>query len=262
MIDPGLINHFIITVSLSTVRMASAFAISPFFGTHLLPGYIRNGIVLSFTFFIYPLVSPGMPAGMGESILLIGGIILKEAFIGLLIGFSGGIVFWAAECAGAFMDNQRGATMGGSINPMTEIEDSPLGVLFQQILIVLFFTSGGFLIFLFGLLKSYQVWPIYSFYPKLDLALTGYILQQVDTIIRLAVVLAAPIVITIFVTELGLGLINRFTPQFNVFFLSLPIKSGITSLLLIFYLSILIYALKRHFPTGDVMFRFLEKVVQ
>jgi type III secretion protein T len=262
MIDFAFFKHFIFTVSISMVRMSSVFAIAPFFGSQLLPGYIRNGIVLSFTFFIYPLVSPGVPEGMSESIFLFMGIILKEAFIGILIGFSGGIVFWAAECAGAFMDNQRGATMGGSINPMTQMEDSPLGILFQQILIVLFFTSGGFLIFLFGLLKSYKVWPIFSFYPKLDLALTIYILQQVDTLIRLAVVLASPIVITIFVAELGLGLINRFAPQFNVFFLSLPIKSGITSLLLIFYLTILIYALKRHFPTVELMFNFLEKAVQ
>ena len=225
-------------------RMTSAFSVTPFLSSQILPGYVRNSIILSFALFLYPVVSPGIPENVG-SMVLFGAIIFKEIVIGILIGYLASIVFWAAECVGSFIDNQRGATMGSSINPMTETEDSPLGIMLQLVLIVLFFTTGGFLTFLFGLFESYKVWPIFSFYPHFGEQFPLFILQQVDSLVRLTVVLAAPIIIAIFVTEFGLGLINRFAPQLNVFVLSMPIKSAIASFLLILYTSVLIYAFKK-----------------
>jgi type III secretion protein T len=56
----------------------------------------------------------------------------------------------------------------------------------------------------------------------------------------LAVLLASPMLIALFVSELGLGLINRFAPQLNVFFLSMPIKSAVGMLVLIFYMQYLL----------------------
>ncbi len=48
--------------------------------------------------------------------------------------------------------------------------------------------------------------------------------------------MAAPIIISMFLAEFGLALTSRFAPQLNVFSLSMPIKSGIASFLLILYL--------------------------
>ena len=49
-----------------------------------------------------------------------------------------------------------------------------------------------------------------------------------------------PVVIAMFLSELGLGFISRFAPQLNVFFLSMPVKSAVALLMLILFWGILI----------------------
>ena len=49
-------------------------------------------------------------------------------------------------------------------------------------------------------------------------------------------IIAAPVIIVMFLATIGLGFVNRTAPQLNVFFLSMPIKSAIGVALLIVYL--------------------------
>ncbi|NMR95533.1 EscT/YscT/HrcT family type III secretion system export apparatus protein, partial [Vibrio parahaemolyticus] len=48
-----------------------------------------------------------------------------------------------------------------------------------------------------------------------------------------------PLGLAMFLAEFRLALISRFAPQLNVFFLAMPIKSAIASVLLIVYLGIM-----------------------
>ena len=50
------------------------------------------------------------------------------------------------------------------------------------------------------------------------------------------IIIAAPIIIIMFLATLGLGLVNRTAPQLNVFFLSMPIKSALGIAMLIIYI--------------------------
>jgi type III secretion protein T len=52
---------------------------------------------------------------------------------------------------------------------------------------------------------------------------------------RLIAILAAPMVICMFLVDFSLGLVNRFAPSLNVFFLSMPIKSALSLLVLVLY---------------------------
>jgi succinate dehydrogenase cytochrome b556 subunit len=58
-------------------------------------------------------------------ILLLG----KEAIIGLVLGYVAAIPFWTMEAIGFVVDNQRGASMAATVNPMTGHDTSPLGML-------------------------------------------------------------------------------------------------------------------------------------
>ena len=63
-------------------------------------------------------------------------------------------------------------------------------------------------------------------------------------------------------SELGLGLINRFSPQLNVFFLSMPIKSGIASFFLILYLVILLTYFQGYLVENSKVFPFLKDLLK
>ena len=221
-------------------RLLAVLMILPVFSGQILTGITRAGIAVSLTLFIYPIVASGAPQIEELGAVVAGAILLKELVIGLLIGFSVAAIFWAIESVGFVIDNQRGASMASSMDPMTGTQTSPLGVLFTQAFIALFFVGGGFLALLGALYESYLFWPVFSYYPNLNLAGADHFLGVLDMVVMLTVLLAAPVALAMFLSEYGLGLISRFAPQLNVFFLAMPVKSAVGMLFLVFYLGVVL----------------------
>ncbi|EXF67932.1 bacterial export s, 1 family protein [Vibrio parahaemolyticus AQ3810] len=70
-------------------------------------------------------------------------------------------------------------------------------------------------------------------------AWVSFFYDQFQQLMWLGVLMSAPLVLAMFLAEFGLALISRFAPQLNVFFLAMPIKSAIASVLLIVYLGLM-----------------------
>lgn len=234
------------TMTLCIPRLLTAFIIAPFFNTEMITGTTRNCIVLIFALILFPTVLPFVESRT-ISIGFILAIAIKEAVIGALIGYLTGLFFYAIESVGQVIDYQRGASMAQVLDPASGQETSPLGSLYFQMAIILFFTSGGFVLFLSGMYESYRIWPIATYWPSFDSKFALFFLGKVDELMALAVLLASPMIIALFVSELGLGLINRFAPQLNVFFLSMPVKSGVGLVIMICYLQFMLSFIKEGF---------------
>ncbi len=231
------IKNVFFIYSMTMVRMAAAFNTLPILNKQVVGGaMIRNGIVGSLAIFLYPMVAAQEPDS-SPGMMIIFTIILKEVMIGMMIGFLATIPFWIMEAAGFVIDNQRGASMASTMNPMSGSETSPMGLLFSQSFTCIYLISGTFLILLGSLFHSYKAWPIFSFYPELNQSAVLFFMGQFDTIITLAVWLAAPIMICMFITEWGIALISRSAPQLNVFILAMPIKSAVAVAILVIYIS-------------------------
>lgn len=250
MINNPDIRAVFVTLVFTVPRMMSALMISPFFGDQFIQGMARQVVIISLTLMALPLTMQQgvhVPDNAYWPMFLIG-VLVKEVSIGMLIGFSTGVVFWIAEGTGFFIDNQRGSSMAEMFDPMSGGSSSLFGVLFTKVLGVLFFLGGGFASFLTIIYDSYQAWPVFSYFPEFQPTFAITCLNLLDHIMGLIVTYAAPIIIAMFIAEFGLGLTNRFSPQLNVFFLAMPVKSGIASLLIIFYLVFLM-----EFFRGQIM---------
>ncbi len=199
---------------------------------------VRNGVLCSLALFIFPMINQQSLPAETDGIWLIM-ILGKEVLIGLLIGFVAAIPFWAIEAAGFLVDNQRGAAMASMFNPTLGSQSTPTAVLLTQTLITLFFSGGGFVTFIYALFKSYTSWPIVDFFPTVSDTWVSFFYAQFEQLMWLGVLMSAPLVLAMFLAEFGLALISRFAPQLNVFFLAMPIKSAIASVLLIVYLGIM-----------------------
>lgn len=230
------IKDYFYVYTVSMVRLTATFASFPLLNKQLIGGaMIRNGIVGAMAIFLFPVVSQQMPQS-NPGMLIIFSVLLKEVFLGMMMGFLLIIPFWALEAAGFFMDNQRGASMASTMNPMSGSDSSPMGILFSQAFTAIYLISGLFLVVLKSIFLSYDVWPIFSFHPQLKPTTVFFILSQFDLIITWAVWLAAPIVICMFITEFGIALISRSAPQLNVFILAMPIKSAVAVAILTVYI--------------------------
>ena len=247
-----MLRSTFVAIVLSLTRMMTASLIVPFMGGESLQPPVRMSILASLGLVLYPVISPTVPPELG--ILEMMALFLKEAVLGFLLGFMAAKMFWVALGVGMVIDNQRGATMSELVDPSSNEQISPTGQLTQQLMIALFYSGGGFLLFLTVMFQSYVTWPVFSFYPQFREAYPEFFLGQLDEIIHMTIVVAAPLIITLFISEFGLGLINRFAPQLNVFSLAMPVKSLVAVIVLIFYLPYLTeYFRKTIEKTGHIL---------
>jgi type III secretion protein T len=207
-------------------RLLAIFSVIPLFNRQALPGLLRVGVAFSIAIFVIPLIEPDVINTNRASAAILF-ILLKEMIIGLLIGFMISLPLWALDITGVYVDNQRGASIASSINPLTGHDSSPLGELFTQAGIVLLLISGGMMMILKIIYDSYVLWPVFALMPSFTDQMPILLLDLMDRLMRLAVLFSAPVIFSMFLAEIALGLVSRFVPQLQVFFLAMPIKSGI-----------------------------------
>lgn len=226
---------FLMALAYTQPRILAMFLPIPLFNRQILPGMLRLGIGAGLGLMVAPALMPLVHATdfSGGQVLA---LVAKEAFVGFILGCLVAIPFWAFEAVGFFVDNQRGASIAASLNPLTGNDSSPLGILFNQGFIVFFFVSGGFLLMLELLYDSFRLWDVFSWRPHLRAGSAPFLIEQVTRLIKLALLFSAPVIVAMFLAELGLAFVSRFVPQLQVFFMAMPIKSAIAMLVLMLYL--------------------------
>lgn len=215
-------------------RILSILSVLPLFSRQALPGLLRVGVAFSIALFLIPVIESEL-AQVQRSGTALFIIVLKEVIVGFLIGFMLAIPLWALEIMGVFIDNQRGAGIASSVNPLTGHDSSPLGDLFSHAVVVLLIINGGILSILAMIYDSYAIWPVFKLLPDLSAQTPLILLQLADKLMLLAILLSAPVIFAMFLAEFGLGLVSRFVPQLQVFFLAMPVKSAIAFFILSVY---------------------------
>lgn len=244
---------FLMALAYTQPRIIAMFIALPIFNRDLVPGMLRYAIAAALGTLAAPLLMPAVTtADLGAATILL--LLAKEAFIGLVLGLLVAIPFWAFEAVGYIIDNQRGASISATLNPLTGNDSSPLGILFNQAFIVYFFISGGFLLMLGLLYQSFVLWDVFTWMPTLRPETVPLLLDQLSRLVRVAVLLGSPAIVAMFLAEIGLALVSRFVPQLQVFFLAMPIKCAIGMLVLVLYMATL-------FDYGNAYVQDLRRIV-
>jgi len=231
-------NVFLGSLALSQPRILAMCAMLPLFSRQMLPGMLRYSVCAALGLVLVPMLAPRyVQLDLGALDILL--LMAKEIFVGLVLGFLVALPFWIFEAVGFIVDNQRGASLGATLNPATGNDSSPLGILFNQAFMVFFLVGGGFTLMLTMLYDSYRLWGLWDWTPALRSESIPLMLDQLSRFARLVLLFAAPAVVAMFLAELGLALVSRFAPQLQVFFLAMPIKSGLALLVLVLYMSTL-----------------------
>lgn len=229
------VKAFVWSLVIVQARVMPIFVLLPFMNRSLVPGMLRFAVATALGVLVVPLLAPavledGLPHGLPLMALL-----LKESFLGLVLGYLAALPFWAFEAMGFIVDNQRGASIASTINPLTGHDSSPLGILYDQAFTVFFFVSGGFFLLAGMIYDSYALWHPLSFWPRLAEESAALLVPQLNRMVAMALLLAAPVLVAMLMAEVGLALASRFVPQLQVFFLAMPVKSGIAILMLMLY---------------------------
>jgi type III secretion protein T len=247
-------------MSISSVRLMACLRVSVFFSQQYITGIGRNVCVVSLTLLVFPITFPKFHAlteDMTTYFLIVG----KEVFVGTMIGMFGNFIFYVAQGMGFIIDTQRGSTMASVMNPLSEEQTSPLGNLLMLFAVALCMTIGAVYVFLEGIYGSFQAWPVEQLFPTFKPVMPSFFLQQFgDDFMQQLAALVGPVIFLLFLCEFGLGMVARFAPQLNVFFLAMPVKSAMAVFFLILYLPNLTEYFEHKFWFGDKI-KLLFKIV-
>jgi type III secretion protein T len=259
-IELDALHEVVKTVLVILPRITAIFIILPLLSGAAVGTLARGAITLSLACVLYPHVAPSVPA-QPLSIAAWGLIGAKELAIGVLIGFLASTFFWVIQSVGHMVDFQTGVSSQALFDPLTHQESGPTAGFLLQLALVLFLVSGGLLAFIGLIYKSYAVWPVFSYYPHFDAALETLMLRQTDSLMSMIIKLAAPVIVVLLVLDVGLGLLNRFVPQFNVFMISMPLKAVLALLILAVSLGVLYEGLRNFFAADGALFELLRAVL-
>lgn len=218
-------------------RMLPIIALVPFFGGRVLPRPVKVTFAISLFVIFLPqlLAETKTPLDFNLHLIL---FLAKEVFIGLLIGFFLSIPFIIVQSTGILIDHQRGASSLMVNDPTIQNQASPLGIMYNYLLIYLFFMFDGPFIVLDIISQSYTIIPPDK---MLDSSLFSSTSQIVDyttkilgSVMILSTQLAAPALIMILMTDFFLGIANRLAPQVQISFLGMPLKS-LLALTIVFF---------------------------
>jgi type III secretion protein T len=227
----------LLLISVSSARFGFAFLFVPVFSQSIMPPTVRNSIIITFGLVAYVLQTQFMPrdlTAMDWAMMLI-----KEAAAGTIIGFFFGSILWAMTAAGELIDAKVGATMGQLVDPLTGQQASLTGILLGRFAQVVFVTAGGLTLLVGAVMESYAVWPMGPNPLTLKLTSIAYFEGEFGRMFYLAFLFAAPVLTVLYVIDAGMGFLNRFAQQFNVFSLSMPIKAAAAIFVLILTLPLL-----------------------
>ena len=226
-------------MSLAMMRPVGMLLLLPLFKSGTLStALVRNGLVMMFAFPTIPKLMDMQPYLIDAPYLELIGLYLKEFCIGLIIGFCAAVPFWAIDMSGFLVDTMRGSSLSTVLNPLLGFESSIYGILFSQVLSAIFLASGGMNFLLTAMYQSYDILP-----PGGSLSLVqnkplyDFILREWRFMNALFMGFSMPAMVIMLLTDTAFGLVNRSAQQLNVFFLSMPVKSVMILLLMIYSLN-------------------------
>jgi type III secretion protein T len=235
------------------IRLLIFFSLVPFLSGEAVPGQLRFSLSVLSAFFVYPAFAGLHPPEAGAPFFLwLLCAVGKEMLVGFLLAYTASVVFWAMLSTGFIIDNQRGAGTAQATDPASGESTSLFGTFLHQSTIYIFFSNGAFLQMLLLLLSSYVACP-----PGFELSagaregIPFFLLAQFSRLMVMAVLFSAPIMLVCLLSDVSLGIVNRISPQLNVFFLSMPIKSALGLLMIMLYMSTLLPLIGRElFASG------------
>jgi type III secretion protein T len=233
-------NDFVPFLSLMFLfmgRMLPIIALVPFFGGRVLPRPVKVTFAISLFAIFLPqlLAETKTPLTFNLQLVL---FLAKEVFMGLLIGFFLSIPFTIVQSTGILIDHQRGGSSLMVNDPTIQNQSSPLGTMFNYVLIYLFFAIDGPFTVLEIISQSYTIVPPDQMLDSTIFSSTSQIVQYTTHILGhvmiLSTQLAAPALIMILMTDFFLGIANRLAPQVQITFLGMPLKS-LLALTIVFF---------------------------
>ncbi len=217
-------------------RVTSFFVTMPIFSYRTLPAMHRIGLSFFLAWMMYYTIDvPEVP--LDHTFIL---MVLKESLIGLLIGFVAYMLLTAVQIAGGFIDFQMGFAIANVIDPQTGVQNPLMGQYLYTFALLFLLATDGHHLLLDGIFYSYQFIPINQLFVDFgNENLLEFVVIAFNQAFVIAFQLAVPVVGSLFIVDVALGILARTVPQLNIFVVGIPIKIFVSFIVLIIVMAVM-----------------------
>lgn len=218
-------------------RIAGLFAAMPLLGGRRVPMRFKAAMVFGIATVTMPVLQL-TPLPIPADMFGLGILVVKEMLVGVTLGFITQLIFAAVEFSGQIIGMQMGFSISQLIDPAQGNQAQIMSVM-QILLASLFFLSLNIHhLFIQAIVDSFKVVPIAGW--QMSEELIRFLVQVSSELLVLGIRIAAPVMVTLLLASVVLGVMARTFPQMNVFMISFPMKIGLGfivlgSTLLIFF---------------------------
>ena len=201
----------------------------PLFGSKNIPVLLKGGLLLSVSIVLFPILKldhiPFITEVIPFCLEVIGEIIL-----GVAIGLSVRLLFAGIQLAGQLAGFQMGLAIVNVMDPQTSVQVPILAQFNNMIAMLVFLAINAHHWFLRAIVESFRIVPPFEF--RFSYSLMEQLMILGSNMFIIAVKIGAPIMATMLITSVALGLVARTVPQMHIFIVAMPLKILIGLLLL------------------------------
>src|SRR5690625_1542723 len=194
------------------VRMLSFLVVMPLFSYRTIPVMYKIGLSFFLALTVFYTIDASV-AVVNELYII---LLVKEALVGLLIGFIAYMILAAVQIAGGFIDFQMGFAIANVVDPQTGAQSPIIGQYFYIFALLFLLATNGHHLIIDGMFFSYQIIPLDSFITLGDESVANFIITTFNQMVIIAFQISIPIVGALFLVDIALGIIARTVPQVKI----------------------------------------------
>ncbi|MFW6155207.1 MAG: flagellar biosynthetic protein FliR [Planctomycetota bacterium] len=200
------------TLMLVIFRVAGIFITAPMLGSPTIPPVVKAMIAIVVGLAVTGrLAAPvAMPATWVALVMGVG----REMLVGATLGYAASLLFVGVNLAGGSISRQMGIGLAEVFNPQAQWATDLVSTTLNLLALVIYLAIGGHRLLVEGLMSTFTTVPLMSFAAGADVL--EIMLSLLTAAFILGVKMAAPVLVTLMLASMAMGLIQRTMPQFNI----------------------------------------------
>ena len=239
------VNTYLMAGALVFARMLGFFRFCPIFNRKDIPSLVKIPLALIVTSFILPFLSPEKVFAECDSFAL---SLLLNVVVGAMIGYMAQLITIAIDSGAEMINMQMGLSSATALDPTTSAQVSILTKMISLMGILIFINLGGVYWLFKALLRSFEIFPLYSSHvPLAQLVKMDLLIKMTSNTLYMGLQIASPVLMATLAQDIILGVISRTAPQVNVFQLSFLFKPVLGAAIMVWILPMLMNIIEDYF---------------
>ena len=220
-------------VFLIMFRAGALLMTVPVFGHASIPRLVRVWLMVIIAVLVFPAATVS-EIQLPSTTFHLAMVILSELAVGFSMGFAIIIIFSAVQFAGHLIGLQMGLAVANIMDPMSSVQISIIGEFYYLVSLMVFILIDGHHHVIEALVLSYELIPISG--AVFNAGLGEFIIILTGSLFIVGLKLSAPVIITLFIVNIVMGIVARTVPQMNVFIVGFPLAIGVGLIMIRFSL--------------------------